>query len=143
MDASALLEASGWRPGRSVDISQDLAALAAEGYDVSSEVAAVLREFSRLTISMPGKSNPLLIDGVVGARHADPRWELAYSEALGFRLVPVGEYSNLLFWVAPDGDIWATYDDTFGRAGASLPEMVQGLFFEPDGWQLDRRIDPD
>ena len=140
MDASDLLRASGWRPGRSVDIREDLSALLGEGFPVGDAAEAFLREYSRLTIEMPGKANHLIVDGVVAAHHAFVGWGEAYSEAIGQRVVPVGEYSNLMFWVSTDGDIWATFDDDYGRAGASLPEVVQGLFFEPDGWQLDRRI---
>jgi len=141
MDASDLLQASGWRPGRSVDITADLAALAGEGFVVSPAAEAFLRQYSHLTMQMPGKSNPVIVDGVVAARHAFVGWGEAYSAAIGQRLVPVGEYSNLMFWIDPDGDIWATFDDDYGRAGASLHEAIQGLFFESPGWQLDRTLE--
>ena len=140
MDASGLLQAAGWRPGRSVDVTEDLAALGSEGFPVNAVAEAFLREYSHLTIQMPGKSNPLTIDGVVAARHAFVSWGEAYSAAIGQAVVPVGEYSNLMFWIDPDGSIWASFDDDYGRAGASLLEMVQGLFFDPDGWRLDRKI---
>lgn len=141
MDASDLLQASGWRPGRSVDITVDRSALVSEGFEVTPAAEAFLRECSRLTIHMPGKSHPLIFDGVVAARRAFVGWGEAYSAALGGLLVPVGEYSNLMFWIDEGGDIWATFDDLYGRAGSSLFEVVQGLFFEPPGWRLDRTLE--
>lgn len=141
MDASDLLQASGWQPGRSVDITADLEALTREGFVVSPAAEAFLRQYSHLIMQVPGKSNPMIVDGGVAARHAFVGWEEAYSAAIGKRLVPVGEYSNLLFWIDPDGDIWATFDDDYGRAGASLQEVLQGLFFDSPGWRLDRKVD--
>ena len=140
MEAIDLLRAAGWRPGRSLDISADLAALEAKGFPVTAAAEGFLREFSKLTMLVPGALNPLVIDGLIAARDASVGWGEAYSAALECQLVPVGEYSNLMFWIDPDGGIWATFDDDYGRAGTSLAEMVQGLFFEPDGWRLDRKI---
>ena len=140
MDASNLLQASGWIPERWVDITADLEALTREGFVVSSAAEEFLHHYSHLTIEVPGKSNPMIVNGVVAARHAFVGWGDAYSAAIGKRVVPVGEYSNLLFWVDPDGDIWASFDDDYGRAGASLPEAIQGLFFDSPGWRLDRNV---
>ena len=141
MEATDLLRTAGWRPGRSIDVSEDLAALQAKGFGVTPAAEALLREFSRLTVQAPGKSNPLIIDGMIAARDASVGWAEAYSAALGCQLIPVGEYSNLMFWIDPDGAIWATFDDDYGRAGASLHEAIQGLFFESPGWQLDRTLE--
>lgn len=141
MDATELLRAAGWAPQRTVDITADIALLRSEGFEVSAAAETFLREFSHLTLHAPGRGHPIIIDGVVAARHAFAGWAEAYSAAIGQPVTPVGEYSNLTFWVDETGDFWATFDDAFGHAGQSLVEVVQGLFFDDPGWQLDRTVE--
>lgn len=142
MDASGLLSTYGWAPGRSVDITADVAELTREGFPLHTAAEAFLAEFSGLTLHAEGHTNPLLISGVVAANHAFPAWADAYAAAIGLPVVPVGEYSNLTFWIDSTGGIWASFDDAYGYAGATMKDMLQGLFFESPGWQLDRVVDP-
>ena len=141
MDATELMRAAGWEPERTVDITADIASLKSEGFDVSPAAETFLREFSHLSLKAPGHSHPLVVDGGLAASHAFAGWAESYSAAVGHLVTPVGEYSNLTFWVDDTGDIWATFDDAYGYAGQSLVEVVQGLFFDDPGWQLDRTLE--
>ena len=141
MDAYELLRAAGWRPGRHVDASAGIAALTEKGLTVTPSAVALLEEFSGLTMYEPGNPNPLVIDGAVAARDSELAWSDSYAAAIGLPVTPIGEYSNLLFWVDSEGVIWATFDNDLGRAGSSLPAMIQGLYFEDPGWQLDHSVE--
>ncbi len=143
MDASRLLMTSGWAPGRSVDITDDVTELTREGFPPHAAAESFLKEFAGLTLHADGHTNPLIISGVVAAHHAFPGWADAYATAIGLPLVPVGEYSNLTFWIDSTGGIWASFDDAYGYVGASLRDMLHGLFFESPGWHLDRLVDPE
>jgi hypothetical protein len=141
MNAAELLTHAGWFAGRQTDAASDVAALVRGGYQVSPAAEAFLREFSGLVIEEPANPSPVVIDGVLAARHADSGWCKAYSDAIGRPLVPIGEYSLVMFWIDPEGDIWASIDNDFGRAGSSLEEAIQGLFFDKPGWKLDRYVE--
>lgn len=143
MDALTLLRDAGWHPGREVDTARDVAALVAEGYEVTEAAQRFLREYSGLTISGHTNPNPIVIDGVTVARNADLGWCELYSDAIGSTLVPVGEYSNMVLYVDQGGEIWGGFDNDYGRGGSSLEEIVKGLFIEQPGWRFDRRIELD
>ena len=141
MDATSLLRDAGWYPGRSVDVTDDLKALVAEGYEMSAAAVEFLRQYSHLRILEPNNLNPLLIDGVLAARNADPAWCEAYSGAIGSPLLPVGEYSHMTLMIDPEGGLWGGFDNDFGRGGSSLPELLQGMFIDRPCWKFDRSVD--
>jgi hypothetical protein len=143
MDALTLLRAAGWHPGREVDTGLDVAALGAEGFEVTEAAERFLREYSGLTISSRTNPNPLIIDGLAVAPNADVGWCELYSEAIGSTLVPVGEYSSMVLYVDQIGGIWGGFDNDYGRGGSSLEEIVSGLFIDQPGWRFDRRIELD
>lgn len=140
MDASTLLRNAGWFPGRTVDVSRDLAALSAAGYEITPAAAKFLAEYSGLTIVGDTKSNPLIIDGAFVAGDVDPEWGSAYAEAIGTTLVAVGEYSHMTLYIDAEAGLWGAFDSEYGRGGSSLEEVVQGIFLEPR-WRFDRHLD--
>jgi len=143
MDALTLLREAGWYPDRSVDISADVEALRAEGFEVTETAERFLREYSHLSITGETKSSPLIIDGVVVVRNADTGWCELYSEAIGTVFVPVGDYSHMTLYVDLDGDLWGGFDGEYGQGGPSLLEVIQGMFIDQPGWRFDRRLELD
>lgn len=140
MDALTLLRSAGWHPGRDIDVTDAVAALAGEDFEVTDAAVAFLREFSGLTIAGPGNRNPLVLGGSDLALEADSGWTDLYSQAIGSTLVPVGVYSLMVLFVDPERGLWGGFDKEFGRGGSSLLEVVQGLFLDQPGWRLDRRL---
>ena len=139
MDAEALLRRAGWRPGRSVAITADAEALRAEGFAVTEAAEAFLREFSHLVVAWESQARPLLFDGVEVSRNADPGWCDLYSEAIGSRLVPVGEYSHMTVYVDEVGELWGGFDGEYGHRGSVL-DLIESIFLRtPRGF--DRRIE--
>lgn len=140
MDAVELLRAAGWSEGRRVDIREDLKALRAEGFPVTRAAEEFLTEYSHLSIRSPGDKNPLVIDAGQAAGDVFPGWAEAYSTEVGSTLVPVGEYSALTLYVDLEGGLWGGFDREYGRGGASLVDVVQGLFIDSPGWRFDQRL---
>ena len=139
MDALTLLHRSGWTPGRRVDVSEELAFVVSEGFQTTPAAEGFLREYSGLRVSWETKSNPLVLGGRVAARGVDSSWCDAYSEALGFTLSPVGQYSNMTLYVDPNDDLWGGFDDDYGRLG-SLLDVIRETFLEP-ARPFDRRLE--
>jgi hypothetical protein len=142
MDPLSMLTAAGWFQGRQVDIEKDLQALASEGFTSTPAAEAFLREYSGLAVALPGRRDPLVIDGGKVARNADIGWSEAYSEEIDAVLVPVAEYSMMTLYVDPSGGLWGGVDNDFGRLGSTLPEVIEEAFLSsaPDKG-FDRHVD--
>jgi hypothetical protein len=139
MDALALLHEAGWFPGRNVDVTRDLAALAAEGFEMTAAAQEFLREFSGLDIASETKDNSLIVNGATVARDADIGWCDAYSTEIGSRLVPVAEYAHMTLYVDLDGGLWGGVGNEYGQVGSTLVEAIERIFFR-GGQRLDRRL---
>ena len=141
MDAVTLLRRAGWSPGRSVDVAEELAFVASDGFPVTPAAERFLSEYSGLQISWGTKSNPLILSGRVAARGVDSGWCEAYSGAVGLTLSPVGEYSNMTLYIDPTGELWGGFDAEYGQVG-SLLDVIRETFLEP-ARAFDRRLDDD
>lgn len=141
MDAHDLLLSAGWYPGRQVDVVDQIAALEAEEFTVTDAAAAFLREFSDLSLVGPGNRNPLEIGGPDLPLDADSGWCDLYADAIGTALTPVGEYSNLVLFIAADGKFWGGFENEYGCAGSSLDDVLRGLFIDSPGWKFDRWVE--
>ncbi len=137
MDSIELLRKAGWFPGRTVDISLDLAALATAGFEVTEAAETFLRENSGLRIAWESKLNPLKIDGAAVARSTDPEWCQAYSAAIGSPLVPVGEYSLMVLYIDSSGDLWGAADNEYGRGGGFSPTSSEASSWNRAGISID------
>lgn len=141
MDAVTLLRRSGWFPGRNVDVTDELAFIAAEGFQATPAAEGFLSQYSGLQIAWESKSNPLILSGRVAARGVDSAWCDAYSAAIGLTLSPVGQYSNMTVYIDPTGELWGGFDDDYGRVG-SLLDVIRGTFLEPPT-PFDRHLELD
>jgi hypothetical protein len=139
MDALALLHEAGWFPGRNVDVTSDLAALAAEGFEITAAAHNFLREFSGLDITWETKDNSLIVNGATVARDADIGWCNAYSTEIGSRLVPVAEYAHMTLYVDSDGGLWGGVGNEYGQVGSTLAEAIERIFLGR-GQGFDRRL---
>lgn len=140
MDASDLLRAAGWFPGRTADVIDQIGSLEREDFTVTPSARRVLNEYAGLSIVGPGNPNPLVMGGPDLAVDTDSGWCDLYSEATGKTLTPVGEYSYMVLYVDEDGEFWGGFDEEYGWGGASLTDVVQRLFLDQAGWHLDRRL---
>jgi SUKH-3 immunity protein of toxin-antitoxin system len=138
-DESALLKRAGWSAGKTTQIDGALAALNVAGYAVGACAAAILREFSGLTVESEDRSRVFWIDGERAAVWVDKGWCDAYREAIGSPLVPIGGYSHMSLVVDETGGIWGGYDAEFGRLADSVEGLVRVLLVEVSG-HLDRRV---
>lgn len=141
MDDRGLLAEAGWYAGRDVGQGESgIDALSSAGFVVTPAAAALLREFSGLTVFAPDSTRSLWIDGAQAAALSVPGWVEAYSECCARPLVPVGGYSHMTLLVDDSGEVWGGFDAEFGWLGASVAEVVRGLLLEPGTIRLDRRL---
>ncbi|MER5971900.1 SUKH-3 domain-containing protein [Streptomyces sp. NPDC002055] len=117
----AALEASGWHPGRRVDVSAEVQALEARGYVTSRTVLGFLESFSGLRVEPVNEQGPNFINGEpfiadpvgVGNRHQDEA--VAIGSALNGAWFPIG-------W-------WLSYSHVFMERSGALVACANGLIW--------------
>jgi hypothetical protein len=139
--ASDLLAAAGWHPGRRVDISDDMRALAQAGHPALRAVAKVLTEYADLVVVSASGDRSLWISGARAAAESELAWCMAYSGQLGLRLVPVGGHSHMTILVDEAGWFWGGFDDEYGRLGDTVDDVVHGVLIATSPVPFDRRLE--
>jgi hypothetical protein len=140
-DASDLLAAAGWHPGRRVDISGELRALEQAGHPALRAAAEVLTEYADLVVVSASGDRSLWISGTRAAAESDVAWCMAYSGELGLRLVPVGGHSHMTILVDEAGRFWGGFDYEYGRLGDTVEDVIQGVLIATPPVQFDRRLE--
>jgi hypothetical protein len=129
--AEGLLRGSGWRPGRSQDVSAMRQLLESRGYSFSRPVESFLREFTGITINLVrnGRPDSIWFDAQRASSLADRDWVVHYEERTKTSLVPIG-YSNhehLMLLESDDGSFYGAYDDFLCALGSEASEMIENL----------------
>jgi hypothetical protein len=122
------LRASGWWPGRHIELTSEVAVLEDEGIEPWPEFLAFLEQYAGLEIKSDDGTQMLWIDGARAARETDPEWTRAYSDRIGSVLAPVGGHSHMTIYLGRDGEFYGGFDREYGRLASSMEELLNALF---------------
>lgn len=131
----ALLHQAGWSEDRCVDTSEYEKCLKSEGYPIHAVVLDFLKSFGGLRLvyphyRVPETNDEFWIDPIIAA--ADiyiERISEDYNERVGAKLCVIGEAfsRHMTVMMAPDGRVYAGYDDTLIHVGNSGTDAIEAL----------------
>jgi SUKH-3 immunity protein len=129
-----VLEASGWRPGRSIDINVWVRALKSDGYDAFPSVAEFLREFGGLKLVFPhakvaGVEDDCQFDPALAAADVSPERVSYWAGGIDERLCVVGEAHrrNMTLVMGISGKVFAGRDELLLAIGDDGEDAIEAL----------------
>ncbi|MGI8502881.1 MAG: SUKH-3 domain-containing protein [Hassallia sp.] len=133
-ETRAWLQQAGWSENRCVDTSEYEKSLKLEGYPLDEVVLDFLKRFGGLRVVYPhyrvkNEKDELYINPTVAAAHIYPERVEEYNERVGAVLCVIGEAFSYHMTVvmAPDGKVYAGYDDTLIHVGDSGTDAIEAL----------------
>lgn len=142
--ASAVLQAYGWVPHRSIDINNITTAWKADGYAATQVAREFAKSFGGLRIKHQAYANPndsdeSLFDPEYSVNKFDRKWTTeVYEPLIGERLCPIGigHSGHIIYLISESGRIFGGYDDYFCLIGETVAEAFENIFFRHSYQQI-------
>jgi SUKH-3 immunity protein len=135
-----LLRRAGWAPGRRFNVREVKARLMENGFSLHAKAEEFLVEFGGLEVTHPHSKVPdvtdrFKLDVSEALRMFGHGWvKDDYSRRVGVPLCVVGHAYNgyMVLAMAPDGSVYAGYDDELVRVGDSGVAALENLCADRD-----------
>ena len=124
-----IIQLNGWSDTRTVDINEYIKYFKDTNQVVKPFVLEFLKSFGGLEIKRPNPkfqaiSNTFLIDPIEGSYSMDSKRREYYENWLNKSLCIVGFDDNSTLLIAPDEEVYTTFDDTVLRIGSSIQDAT-------------------